>query len=216
MKKVVCLCCFIVMCICASAQQIWINIDWNKKHCDDCLWMQSTLHLPMGKAARYHDIIHDYGRRIAREIERGYHDWDRVALRIYKLRMERDRQLQRLLSPDEFRMFLRFSREFPLRIHDCRGWFNYSGDPHYKPSLDCRRYEDNYWHHEWIYGNGCWKGRFDNGKWYPGKYDKPYYQGNDRPHYRRHDDMDRYYEKDNRHPNGNGYGRGHHKGRRGR
>ena len=87
--------------------------------------------------------------------------------------MERDRKLQRVLSPSQFRLYVRFVRERPQRIHDYQGWYNNPNYPDYRPSHVCWRYEDHYWYNEWVYSNGRWNGRFDDGKWYPGKYDSP-------------------------------------------
>lgn len=87
--------------------------------------------------------------------------------------MERDRKLQRVLSPSQFRLYVRFVRERPQRIHDYQGWYNNPHYPEYRPSNVCWRYEDHYWHNQWEYTNGRWNGHFDDGKWYPGKYDRP-------------------------------------------
>lgn len=101
--------------------------------------------------------------------------------------MERDRKLQRILSPSQFRLYVRFVREHPQRIHDYQGWYNNPHYPDYRPSDVCRRFEDHYWHCRWEYdGSGRWNGLFDDGKWYPGKYDRPQPQArpdHKRPHY---------------------------------
>ena len=83
--------------------------------------------------------------------------WDRVARRIYDLRMERDRKIQRLLTPAQFNLYVRFVREHPQRIHDYRGWYANPRYPDRRPSHDCRRYEDNYWNYRWgtIHHDNC-------------------------------------------------------------
>lgn len=136
------------------------------------------------QAAEYHKIIHRYGEKIEREARKHYRYWDQSARKIYKLRMERDRKLQRILSPSQFRLYVRFVREAPTRIHDWRGWYNNPHYPHYRPSNACYRYEDHYWHCQWEYTNNRWFDRFDDGKWYPGKYDRPQpHHNNGRPHH---------------------------------
>ena len=57
------------------------------------------------------------------EARRDYRYWDRAARRIYDLRMERDRKIQRILTPAQFNLYVRFVREHPQRIHDYRGWY---------------------------------------------------------------------------------------------
>ena len=84
------------------------------------------------QAAEYHKIIHRYGEKIEREARKHYRYWDQSARKIYKLRMERDRKLQRILSPSQFRLYVRFVREAPTRIHDWRGWYNNPHYPHYR------------------------------------------------------------------------------------
>lgn len=54
------------------------------------------------QAAEYHKIIHRYGEKIEREARKHYRYWDQSARKIYKLRMERDRKLQRILRLRSF------------------------------------------------------------------------------------------------------------------
>ncbi len=86
-------------------------------------------------------------RKIEKEARRDYRYWDRAARRIYDLRMERDRKIQRILTPAQFNLYVRFVREHPQRIHDYRGWYANPRYPDRRPSHDCRRYEDNYWNY---------------------------------------------------------------------
>lgn len=146
--------------------------------------MEQAIRMTNRQAAEYHKIIHRYGEKIEREARKHYRYWDQSARKIYKLRMERDRKLQRILSPSQFRLYVRFVREAPTRIHDWRGWYNNPHYPHYRPSNACYRYEDHYWHCQWEYTNNRWFDRFDDGKWYPGKYDRPQpHHNNGRPHH---------------------------------
>ena len=73
--------------------------------------MDHALHLNHRQADEYHSIIHRYGKRIEKEARRPYKYWDDAAYKIYKLRMERDRKLQRVLSPSQFRTYVRLVRE---------------------------------------------------------------------------------------------------------
>lgn len=143
--------------------------------------MEQTIRMTNRQAAEYHKIIHRYGERIEREARRNTRYWDQSAQRIFKLRMERDRKLQRILSPSQFRLYVRLVRETPTRIHDWRGWYNNPNYPHYHPSSACCRYEDHYWHCEWEYAGNRWIDRFDGGNWHPGKYDRREHDGKGRP-----------------------------------
>ena len=75
------------------------------------------------------------------------------------LRMERDRKIQRILTPAQFNLYVRFVREHPQRIHDYRGWYANPRYPDSRPSHDCRRYEDNYWNYRWgtIHHDNHWR-----------------------------------------------------------
>lgn len=162
-----------LLCSLRGQAQFWISFGWNEPHCQSCLWMEQAMRLNGRQAADYHNIVHKYGQKIEKEARKHYRYWDQSAKKIFNLRMERDRKLQRVLSPSQFRLYVRFVRERPQRIHDYQGWYNNPNYPDYRPSHVCWRYEDHYWYNEWVYSNGRWNGRFDDGKWYPGKYDSP-------------------------------------------
>lgn len=179
MKRISLICILILLCSLPGKSQFWISFGWNEPHCQNCLWMEQAMHLNGRQAADYHKIIHKYGQRIEKEARRHYRYWDQSARKIYDLRMDRDRKLQHILNPQQFRLYVRFVREHPQRIHDYQGWFNNPHYPDYRPTNDCFRYEDRYWHCDWEYRHGNWDRRFDDGKWYPGKYDRP---GHDNGH----------------------------------
>lgn len=173
MKRISFICLLILLCSLPGQAQFWISFGWNEPHCQSCLWMEQAMRLNGRQAADYHNIVHKYGQKIEKEARKHYRYWDQSAKKIFNLRMERDRKLQRVLSPSQFRLYVRFVRERPQRIHDYQGWYNNPNYPDYRPSHVCWRYEDHYWYNEWVYSNGRWNGRFDDGKWYPGKYDSP-------------------------------------------
>ncbi len=173
MKRIYLLCMLMLLCSLPGQAQFWISFGWNEPHCQSCLWMEQAMRLNGRQAADYHNIVHKYGQKIEKEARKHYRYWDQSAKKIFNLRMERDRKLQRVLSPSQFRLYVRFVRERPQRIHDYQGWYNNPNYPDYRPSHVCWRYEDHYWHNQWEYNNGRWNGRFDDGKWYPGKYDSP-------------------------------------------
>lgn len=181
MKRLSIILMVVLLCSLQGHAQFWISFGWNEPHCQNCLWMEQAIRMNNRQAAEYHKIIHKYGEKIEREARRHYRYWDQSAQKIYKLRMERDRKLQRILSPSQFRLYVRFVRETPTRIHDWRGWYNNPHYADYRPSRNCHRYEDHYWHCQWEYTNNRWYDRFDDGKWYPGKYDRP---GHDNGHWR--------------------------------
>lgn len=137
MKKLSILLIAILFCSLQGHAQFWISFGWNEPHCQNCLWMEQAIRMTNRQAAEYHKIIHRYGEKIEREARKHYRYWDQSARKIYKLRMERDRKLQRILSPSQFRLYVRFVREAPTRIHDWRGWYNNPHYPHYRPSNAC-------------------------------------------------------------------------------
>lgn len=150
MKRTSFICCILILLFSLKGySQFWINFGWNEPHCQNCLWMERAMRLNPRQAADYHSIIHKYGQRIEKETRKHYRYWDKSAHKIFDLRMDRDRRLQRILSPAQFRMYVRFARERPQRIHDYRGWYNNPNYPTHRPSNDCRRYEDNYWKYRW-------------------------------------------------------------------
>lgn len=99
MKRFSLLCVLAILCSLPAYSQFWISFGWNEPHCQNCLWMEQAMHLPARQAAEYHKIIHKYGQKIEKEARRDYRYWDRAARRIYDLRMERDRKIQRILTP---------------------------------------------------------------------------------------------------------------------
>lgn len=149
MKRISLICLLAFVCSLPGYSQFWISFGWNEPHCQSCLWMEEALRLPARQAAEYHKIVHKYGQKIEREARKEYRYWDKAARKIYDLRMERDRKLQRLLTPSQFRMYVRFVRESPSRIHDYRGWYKNPHYAHYRPSRVCSHYEDQYWKHTW-------------------------------------------------------------------
>ena len=134
MKRFSLLCVLAILCSLPAYSQFWISFGWNEPHCQNCLWMEQAMHLPARQAAEYHKIIHKYGQKIEKEARRDYRYWDRAARRIYDLRMERDRKIQRILTPAQFNLYVRFVREHPQRIHDYRGWYANPRYPDRRPS----------------------------------------------------------------------------------
>lgn len=185
MKRVSIILIAILLCTLQGKAQFWISFGWNEPHCQNCLWMEQAMRMNNRQAADYHKIIHRYGQKIEKEARKHYRYWDQSARAIYNLRMERDRKLQRVLSPSQFRLYVRFVRETPARIHDYQGWFNNPHYPNYRPTDVCFRYEDHYWHSQWEYANDRWHDRFDDHGWYRGKFDRPgsHPDRNDRPHF---------------------------------
>ena len=120
MKRISLLCVLAILCSLPAYSQFWISFGWNEPHCQNCLWMEQAMHLPARQAAEYHKIIHKYGQKIEKEARRDYRYWDRAARRIYDLRMERDRKIQRILTPAQFNLYVRIVREHPQRKHDYR------------------------------------------------------------------------------------------------
>ena len=138
-----------IFCSLPAFSQFWIHVEWGAPHCRHCEWMEEALCLSPCEAAEYHRIIHKYGERIEREARKEYRYWDKAARKIFELRMERDRQLQRCLTPSQFSLYVRLMREYPQRIHDYKGWYANPKHPHLHPSHDCRRYEHDYWNYRW-------------------------------------------------------------------
>ena len=118
MKRFSLLCVLAILCSLPAYSQFWISFGWNEPHCQNCLWMEQAMHLPARQAAEYHKIIHKYGQKIEKEARRDYRYWDRAARRIYDLRMERDRKIQRLLTPAQFNLYVRFVSNVSMIIGD--------------------------------------------------------------------------------------------------
>lgn len=161
MKRISFICLLILLCALPAKSQFWITFGWNDPHCQSCLWMEQAMHLSRRQAADYHKTIHKYGQKIEKEARKHYRYWDQSAKKIYRLRLERDRRLQHILTPAQFRLYVRFVREHPQRIHDYKGWYNNPKYPSYRPSWDCRHYEDRYWTCRWEYSGGKWRDYFD-------------------------------------------------------
>lgn len=161
MKRISFICLLALLWCLPAKSQFWINFGWNDPHCQSCLWMEQAMHLSRRQAAEYHKTIHKYGQKIEKETRKHYRYWDHSAKKIYRLRLERDRRLQHILTPPQFRLYVRFVREYPQRIHDYKGWYNNPNYPSYRPSPDCRQYEDRYWTSRWEYSGGKWKDYFD-------------------------------------------------------
>lgn len=213
MKRISFVCLLILLCSLPGQAQFWISFGWNEPHCQSCLWMEQAMHLNGRQAADYHHIIHKYGQKIEKEARKHYRYWDHSAKKIFNLRMERDRKLQSVLSPSQFRLYVRFVRERPQRIHDYQGWYNNPNYPNYRPSHTCWRYEDHYWHCRWEYDGGRWNRHFDDGKWYPGKYDRLHKHHDDgkwrpdkydRPHHDARPGHNQHYQKPSK-PNNDRY-----------
>ena len=120
MKRMFLTCVLAICCVLTGYGQFWISFHWDSPGCDQCVRMESALRLSPKRAEKYHKIIHKYGKKIEKEARREYRYWDRAAERIYDLRMSRDREIQRLLSPSQFDLYIRLTRENPKRIHDYR------------------------------------------------------------------------------------------------
>jgi hypothetical protein len=180
MKRIVAILLLLIGFSLNSNAQFWINFGWGEPECGTCSDMINDLGLNSRQAYEYERIVHSYGQRIEKETRRQSIYWDDSARRIYKLRMERDRKLQRILSPDQFYLYLDISRENPTFIHDWIGWYNNPLYPRYTPSNECMMYEDNYWHNRWEYRNNRWYNYFDAQGWYPGKFPTPKQRPNNR------------------------------------
>ncbi len=166
-----------LVCSVAAYSQIWISFGWNDSHCRDCEWMERSLRMTDRQARDYHNIVHKYGQKIEKEARKDYKHWDKAYRNIYSLRMDRDHKIQRILSPEQFGLYIRFTREEPVRIHDYRGWYENPRYYGYQIHTDWRRYEDRYWSFRW-------DGRdYHNYRWdAPGHYNKPAPPRNN-PHY---------------------------------
>lgn len=149
MKRFYLICLLIVSLALPSYGQFWISFGWDSPECDQCARMEATLRLSPAVAGKYHKIIHKYGKKIEREARRDYRYWDSAAERIYDLRMRRDREIERLLSPAQFDLYIRLIRATPSRIHDYRGWYDDPRHPGRVASRVCVHFEDCYWGYPW-------------------------------------------------------------------
>lgn len=149
MKKISLITLLILICSLPGYSQFWIEFGWNEPQCHQCMTMAHNLQLSPKQAKEYQKIVHKYGQRIEREARREYRHWDKSARKIYDLRMDRDRKIQRLVSPYQFGMYIRYSQDRPGRIHDYRGWYEHPHYAGYRHSPDWRRLEDRYWTYHW-------------------------------------------------------------------
>ena len=128
MKKLSILLIAILFCSLQGHAQFWISFGWNEPHCQNCLWMEQAIRMTNRQAAEYHKIIHRYGEKIEREARKHYRYWDQSARKIYKLRMERDRKLQRILSPSQFRLYIPIGNANNDLHNDGTHWTDGSAD----------------------------------------------------------------------------------------
>lgn len=149
MKRMFLTCVLAICCVLTGYGQFWISFHWDSPGCDQCVRMESALRLSPKSAEKYHKIIHKYGKKIEKEARREYRYWDTAAERIYDLRISRDREIQRLLSPSQFDLYIRLTRENPKRIHDYKGWYANPRHPDRKASTICIHFEDSYWGFHW-------------------------------------------------------------------
>lgn len=159
----------ILICSLPGYSQFWIDFHWDDGRCRQCETMAQSLHMTPKQANDYHKIVHKYGKKIEKEARRDYKHWDKAARKIYDLRIDRDKKVQRILMPSQFRDYVRYSRENPKRIHDYRGWYE---NPRYtgrRQSPDWRRYEDNYWSFRWDFGPEHRNDRYDNRPYNPSR-----------------------------------------------
>ncbi len=186
----------------AAYSQIWIAFGWNDTHCRECEWMEHSLRMTGRQAHDYHHIVHQYGQKIEKEARKEYRHWDKAYRKIFDLRMDRDRKLQRVLSPQQFGLYVRLTREEPYRIHDYRGWYENPRYYGYQIRPDWRRYEDRYWSFHW-------DGRdYRNYRWdAPGHYDRPApprdYRYDNRPSSNGHRDDHNYRNSPSKPPHNN-------------
>lgn len=99
--------------------------------CRECEWMVRTIRLSDRRADSYYKIIHTYAKKIEKEARKGGKDWRKAERKINQYRTERDRKVRSILTPQQFRVYARFIKERPSRIHDRSRWF--------KPVPDHRR-----------------------------------------------------------------------------
>lgn len=116
-----------------SYSQLGLN---RHRPCRDCDWMTHSLHLSDNKAKAYYTIIHSYSAKIEKEMRYANRNPKRADLKIRQLRIERERKIQNILTPAQFRLYVRFCKERISRIHEQLRWFNNS------------QYHHRYWTNE--------------------------------------------------------------------
>ncbi len=139
----------ILICSIPGYSQFWIEFGWHDPQCRQCMSMAQSLHLSHKQARDYQKVVHKYGQKIEKEARKDYRYWDKSARKIFDLRMDRDRKIQRILSPHQFSYYISYSQERPQRIHDYRGWYENPRYKGYRHSPDWRHLEDRYWSYHW-------------------------------------------------------------------
>lgn len=123
--------------------------------CRDCDWMAHSLHLSDNKAKAYYTIIHNYLAKIDKEVRYANRNPKRADAKIRQLRIERERKIRSILTPAQFRLYVRFCKERTSRIHEQPRWFNNSN------------YHRRYWANEqWHDDDHDHDNRRDNDKGY--------------------------------------------------
>lgn len=114
--------------------------------CRNCEWMAKSMHLTEPHAVAYYKIIHRYAERIEKEVFKADpRHINRVNKRIANLRIERDQRVKAILTPPQFRSYIRYIKERPQRIHDQHEWFDHHG--HCPYSRHSSRWDDD-WHED--------------------------------------------------------------------
>lgn len=190
MKRMSIIALLLLVCSLPGYSQFWIEFGWHEPQCNQCVSMAHTLRLSNKQAREYQKIVHKYGQKIEKEARKDYKHWDKAARKIYDLRMDRDRKIQRLLSHQQFSVYIHAIQDRPQRIHDYRGWYEnprYAGHRH---SPDWRRLESQYWTYHWNLKPAPRPPHYDNRPAYPPK------KGQVSPQQNRRDDS-RYNDRNN-------------------
>lgn len=152
MKRLSIISLFILLISLPGYSQRWNEQGWHQNNCSQCYSMAASLQLHPKQARDYEKIIHKYGQRIEKEARKDYRHWDKAARKIYDLRMDRDKKINRLLSPYQFDRYVHLTRERPGRIHELRGWYEpafHNGHRNYRDFPNLRKYEQSYWSFHW-------------------------------------------------------------------
>ncbi|MDH6342511.1 hypothetical protein M2480_001133 [Parabacteroides sp. PFB2-12] len=149
MKRLSIIALLLLLCSLPGYSQFWIEFGWHDAQCRQCVSMSQSLRLNPKQARDYQKIVHKYGQKIEKEARRDYKHWDKAARRIYDLRMDRDRKIQRMLNPQQFSMYVHAVQARPQRIHDYNGWYENPRYAGYRHSPDWRRLENQYWNYHW-------------------------------------------------------------------
>ncbi|MDH6313619.1 hypothetical protein M2137_002409 [Parabacteroides sp. PFB2-10] len=149
MKRLSVIALLLLLCSLPGYSQFWIEFGWHETQCRQCASMAQSLRLSPKQARDYQKVVHKYGQKIEKEARRDYKHWDKAARKIYDLRMDRDRKIQRMLTPQQFGMYVYAVQERPQRIHDYNGWYENPRYAGYRHSPDWRRLERQYWTYHW-------------------------------------------------------------------